>query len=105
MRFASTCIDFLRSNSKSAVSRVSGGNHIGSFNDPETPPGGWLQSRAVTSAAARATAFGHPGAGGSIGLGDIENDLAIAFIPNLRRDWLARDRRAYRLVEAVYAAL
>ncbi|MRH88992.1 serine hydrolase [Nocardia sp. SYP-A9097] len=55
--------------------------------------------------AARATAFGHPGAGGSIGLGDIDNDLAIAFIPNLRRDWLARDRRAYRLIEAVYAAL
>ncbi|NEW39678.1 beta-lactamase family protein [Nocardia cyriacigeorgica] len=55
--------------------------------------------------AARASAFGHPGAGGSIGLGDLDNDVAIAFIPNLRRDGLAGDRRAYDLVEAVYTAL
>ncbi|WP_068057527.1 serine hydrolase domain-containing protein [Nocardia xishanensis] len=54
---------------------------------------------------ARATAFGHPGAGGSVGLGDLEHDLALAFIPNLRRDGLAGDRRAYDLVAAVYAAL
>ncbi len=54
---------------------------------------------------ARPTAFGHPGAGGSLGLGDLDNKIAFAFIPNLRRDWLAGDRRAYRLVEAVYAAL
>jgi CubicO group peptidase (beta-lactamase class C family) len=54
---------------------------------------------------ARRTAFGHPGAGGSIGLGDVENQVAIAFVPNLRRDWLAGDRRAYDLVSAVYAAL
>ncbi|AVH21792.1 serine hydrolase domain-containing protein [Nocardia cyriacigeorgica] len=56
-------------------------------------------------AAARASAFGHPGAGGSIGLGDPDHDVAFAFIPNLRRDGLAGDRRAYDLVEAVYAAL
>ena len=55
--------------------------------------------------AARPTAFGHPGAGGAIGLGDIDNQVAIAFIPNLRRDWLAGDRRAYDLVAAIYAAL
>jgi len=54
---------------------------------------------------ARPTAFGHPGAGGAIGLGDIDNQVAIAFIPNLRRDWLAGDRRAYDLVAAIYAAL
>jgi len=54
---------------------------------------------------ASATAFGHPGAGGSIGLGDLDNQVAIAFIPNLRRDWLAGDRRAHDLVAAVYAAL
>ncbi|MGV9817801.1 serine hydrolase [Nocardia xishanensis] len=54
---------------------------------------------------AGATAFGHPGAGGSVGLGDLEHDLALAFIPNLRRDGLAGDRRAYDLVAAVYAAL
>jgi CubicO group peptidase (beta-lactamase class C family) len=54
---------------------------------------------------ARPTAFGHPGAGGAIGLGDLDNRVAIAFIPNLRRDWLAGDRRAYDLVAAVYDAL
>lgn len=54
---------------------------------------------------ARPTVFGHPGAGGSIGLGDIGNQVAFAYIPNLRREWLAGDRRAYRLIEAVYQAL
>ncbi len=54
---------------------------------------------------ARPTAFGHPGAGGSVGLGDIDNQVAIAFIPNLRRDWLSGDRRAYDLVTEVYDAL
>jgi CubicO group peptidase (beta-lactamase class C family) len=54
---------------------------------------------------ARPTAFGHPGAGGALGLGDVDNQVAIAFIPNLRRDWLAGDRRAYDLVAAVYNAL
>lgn len=54
---------------------------------------------------ARPTAFGHPGAGGSVGLGDIENQVAIAFVANLRRDWLAGDRRAYNLVAATYGAL
>ncbi|WP_272865744.1 serine hydrolase domain-containing protein [Mycolicibacterium austroafricanum] len=51
------------------------------------------------------TAFGHPGAGGSVGLADLEHKVAFAFVPNLRRDWLAGDRRAYRLIAAVYDAL
>lgn len=54
---------------------------------------------------AQRTAFGHPGAGGSVGLADLEHKVAFAFVPNLRRDWLAGDRRAYRLVAAVYDAL
>ncbi|WP_433672233.1 serine hydrolase domain-containing protein [Nocardia sp. CA-136227] len=54
---------------------------------------------------ARPTAFGHPGAGGAIGLGDTANRLAIAFTPNLRRDWLSGDRRAYNLIDAAYGAL
>jgi hypothetical protein len=53
---------------------------------------------------ARATAFGHPGASGALGLGDLDCGLAFAYIPNVRRPALG-DRRAYRLVEAVYAAL
>lgn len=54
---------------------------------------------------AKGTAFGHPGAGGSVGLADLEHKVAFAFVPNLRRDWLAGDRRAYRLIAAVYGAL
>ncbi|MFD6356827.1 serine hydrolase domain-containing protein [Nocardia tengchongensis] len=59
----------------------------------------------ILPAPARDTAFGHPGAGGAIGLGDNVNRVAIAFTPNLRRDWLSGDRRAYNLVDAVYSAL
>lgn len=54
---------------------------------------------------AHQTVFGHPGAGGSVGLADLEHKVAFAFVPNLRRDWLAGDRRAYRLIAAVYDAL
>jgi CubicO group peptidase (beta-lactamase class C family) len=58
-----------------------------------------------TPAAGRESAFGHTGAGGSIGLGDSEADLAVAYLPNLMGDQLSGDVRAYGLVEAVYAAL
>jgi CubicO group peptidase (beta-lactamase class C family) len=54
--------------------------------------------------AARASAFGHPGASGALGLGDLEAGIAFAYVPNLTRPALG-DRRAYRLVDATYAAL
>jgi CubicO group peptidase (beta-lactamase class C family) len=54
--------------------------------------------------AARATAFGHPGASGALGIGDLECGLSLAYIPNLATPALG-DRRGYRLVEAAYAAL
>jgi CubicO group peptidase (beta-lactamase class C family) len=54
--------------------------------------------------AARASAFGHPGASGALGLGDLEHGLAIGYVPNLMRPRLS-DRRAYRLVETVYERL
>ena len=54
--------------------------------------------------AARAGAFGHPGASGALGIGDLDAKLAVAYIPNLTRPALG-DRRAYGLVEAVYAVL
>ncbi|MEV5828381.1 serine hydrolase domain-containing protein [Spirillospora sp. NPDC052242] len=56
-------------------------------------------------AAGRDSAFGHTGAGGSIGLGDPDAGLAVAYLPNLMGDHLSGDLRAYRLVEAAYAAL
>ncbi|MFE4462236.1 esterase, partial [Nocardia tengchongensis] len=64
-----------------------------------------LPSENMILPASAATAFGHPGAGGAIGLGDLTHRVAIAFTPNLRRDWLSGDRRAYNLVDAVYSAL
>ncbi|MDX6743362.1 serine hydrolase domain-containing protein [Actinocorallia sp. A-T 12471] len=53
----------------------------------------------------RASAFGHSGAGGSIGLGDPEAGLAVGFIPNLMGDGLGGDLRSYELLKAAYAAL
>ncbi len=54
--------------------------------------------------AARPGAFGHPGASGALGIGDLEAGVALAYLPNLTRPALG-DRRAYALVEAAYAAL
>jgi CubicO group peptidase (beta-lactamase class C family) len=54
--------------------------------------------------AARTSAFGHPGASGALGVGDLDCSLGFAYIPNLTRPNLG-DQRAYRLLEAVYAAL
>jgi CubicO group peptidase (beta-lactamase class C family) len=58
-----------------------------------------------TPRAAAESAFGHTGAGGSIGLGDIERGIGMAYVPNLMGAELSGDLRAYRLVEAVYASL
>ncbi|HEX2316015.1 MAG TPA: serine hydrolase domain-containing protein [Thermomonospora sp.] len=58
-----------------------------------------------TPAAGAATAFGHNGAGGSLGLGDVEAGIAVAYLPNLMGGEPAGDTRAYRIAEAVYASL
>jgi CubicO group peptidase (beta-lactamase class C family) len=54
--------------------------------------------------AARPTAFGHPGASGALGIGDLERRVAIGYVPNLMRPAVS-DRRGYRIVDAVYSAL
>ncbi|MFE6859096.1 serine hydrolase domain-containing protein [Nocardia sp. NPDC057668] len=59
----------------------------------------------IVPPAVPAGVFGHPGAGGALAFADPNSLLSFAFIPNLRRDWMAGDRRAYNLVESVYAAL
>ncbi|TDC67135.1 class A beta-lactamase-related serine hydrolase [Actinomadura sp. GC306] len=58
-----------------------------------------------TPKAGRDSAFGHSGAGGSIGLGDPDAGLAFAYLPNMMSDMAAGDLRAYRLLDAAYAAL
>jgi CubicO group peptidase (beta-lactamase class C family) len=51
------------------------------------------------------TAFGHSGLGGSIGLGDPDRGLAIAYVMNKMADAVSGNLRGMRLVQAVYAAL
>ncbi|TDB95344.1 serine hydrolase domain-containing protein [Actinomadura sp. 7K534] len=58
-----------------------------------------------TPKAGRDSAFGHTGAGGSIGLGDPDAGLAFAYLPNMMSDMAAGDLRAYRLLDAAYASV
>ncbi|MEO2168075.1 MAG: serine hydrolase domain-containing protein [bacterium] len=50
-------------------------------------------------------AFGHPGAGGSLGMADAEAGLAIAYIMNRMALGMTGDPRAGRLVKAAYDAI
>ncbi|GAA1707320.1 serine hydrolase domain-containing protein [Nonomuraea bangladeshensis] len=52
-----------------------------------------------------ASAFGHSGAGGSIGLGDPERGLGIAYVMNKMANALSGNLRGIRLVEAVYQSI
>jgi CubicO group peptidase (beta-lactamase class C family) len=51
------------------------------------------------------TAFGHSGLGGSIGLGDPDRGLAVAYVMNKMANAVSGNLRGLRLVEAVYASL
>lgn len=55
--------------------------------------------------AAGPTAFGHPGAGGSLGFTDPEAELGFGYVMNQLSLGAGLDLRAYRLVEATYASL
>lgn len=48
--------------------------------------------------------FGHPGAGGVLGLADPKENLAIGYLMN-RMDWRLRSPRAMELCKAVYSCL
>lgn len=50
-------------------------------------------------------AFGHPGAGGSLGMADAEAELSIAYIMNRMALGMSGDPRAARLVKAAYDAI
>ncbi|MDP1805754.1 MAG: serine hydrolase [Acidimicrobiales bacterium] len=50
-------------------------------------------------------AFGHEGAGGSVAFADRSKGLGFAYVMNQLTASLGADRRARRLVEAVYSCL
>jgi CubicO group peptidase (beta-lactamase class C family) len=54
---------------------------------------------------AGAAAFGHPGAGGSLGLGDAEAGIGFGYVMNRTQLGVTGDPRAASLIEAVYASL
>ena len=51
------------------------------------------------------TAFGHPGAGGSLGFADPASGIAFGYVMNQMQLGLAGDPRSERLVSAAYASL
>ncbi|GIH80738.1 serine hydrolase domain-containing protein [Planobispora longispora] len=59
----------------------------------------------LTPARGAETAFGHTGMGGFLGLGDVENGLAMGYTMNKMANAVSGSMRAYHLAEAVYDAL
>jgi len=49
--------------------------------------------------------FGHPGAGGTLGYGDAENQLGVGYVTRSMGQAILLDHRADRLLEATYGAL
>ncbi len=69
--------------------------------------GCWLDQPEVANAtfAMGPRAFGHPGAGGSIGFADPERELAFGFVTNTLGPYVLMDPRAQALARSVVACL
>ena len=52
-----------------------------------------------------ARAFGHPGAGGSVGFADPEHDVAFGFVVNTLGPYVLMDPRAQNLVRVLASCL
>lgn len=66
--------------------------------DPVDPAGSKLRSLFGPSV----TAFGHPGAGGSLAFADPENQIGFAYVMNQMEAGVLPQKRALSLVEALY---
>lgn len=66
---------------------------------------GWMlsQNRANAAFGPGARSFGHPGAGGSVGMADPDRRIAIGYVLNRMGAHMLLDPRATRLIDAVYA--
>ncbi|MEV0198070.1 serine hydrolase domain-containing protein [Nonomuraea sp. NPDC050691] len=60
---------------------------------------------AMTFFVPSATAFGHTGLGGFVGLGDPEHGLAVGYVMNRMAGAVSGSLRAHRLIEAAYRSL
>lgn len=67
--------------------------------------GALLNSPPIVWMGPNVAAFGHHGVGGSIGMGDRENGIAIAYLPSRMHNRLDNGPRARRIIEAAYACL
>lgn len=64
-----------------------------------------LPTEGMGSWSSRPSAFGTPGAGGSFGFADPDARVGFGYVMNQMRAGMPLDRRASRLIEAMYASL
>jgi CubicO group peptidase (beta-lactamase class C family) len=64
-----------------------------------------LPPKGVGIGSSSTTAFGHPGAGGSIGFADPDAHLGFGYTMNQIQAAIPPDPRALRLIDALYASL
>ena len=66
---------------------------------------GYMLSLPESSLGPNPRAFGHPGAGGSLGYADVDAGIGFGYAMNKMGGTVLIDPRAQRLIEAVYASL